>query len=125
MLHKRNTAALDRVGDEHLGLVVDTSKFVKDPHHLSEVVAAAARNMPSESPEFCFQITQVADLTYELIRLQLVVIDDDREIGEFLIDRTLKRFVDLSFLQLSVTRHHKNSSAPAALSFRKSKALAF
>ena len=110
--HERHALALDGVGDEHL-------RLVGDGREVRERVAQHARSrgrrraaLPSRSMRNFSSIgPEVADRGHRGVRLELVVIDDHRDVGEALVRHRLQRLPDLAFLQLAVAGHHDDAAA--------------
>ncbi len=114
-LHERHALALDGVGNEHLRPVGDGGKVRERVAQHGEVVAVAAPDFPAEGAELVFDRPEVADRRHGGIGLQLVVVDDHRDLGEAFVGDRLQRFPDLAFLQLAVAGHHDNAAAAAGI----------
>ena len=80
MLHERHALALDRVSDQRLRTVADVAERGERGPELADVVAVARRNVPAEDAEALVELAQRDDLVRRLVGLQLVAVDDDREL---------------------------------------------
>ncbi len=65
--------------------------------------------------ELVLDRTEVADRRHERVGLELVVIDDDDDLGDLLVGDRLERLPDLPFLQLAVAGHHEHAAAAAGV----------
>ncbi len=113
--HERHALAFDGVGDKHLGLISDGGEVRQRIAQHGEVVPVAAPHFPPKRAELLFDRAEVADRRDGGIGLQLVVIDDHRDLGETLIGHRLQRFPDLAFLQLAVAGHHDDAAGAAGV----------
>ena len=120
MFHERHTSALDGISDEDLGPVCDRSEPGKDALQWAKIVAVATGHVPPKGTELVFQITQVSDLANRLIGLHLVVVHNHVQVGDTLVHCRLQGFIDLSFLQLTITGHDEDASLMTTQSFSES-----
>ena len=79
------------------------------------VVAVATAHLPAEDPEFVFERAEIADGGDGGVGLEIVVIDDHRDLGKALVGHRLERLPDLPFLQLTVAGHHEDAAAAAGV----------
>src|SRR6188472_4808293 len=102
MLHEGDAAALDRIGDDDLRLPGMRFAGAQRRREGIEVVAVAALDMPAEAFELGWQVAEIAGLADAIVRLQLVVIDDRRDLAHTSIGGRDQRLPDLALLQLAV-----------------------
>ncbi len=67
---------------------------------------------PAEGRDLALELAEVADLRDPRIRLQLVVVDDHRDLAEPAVRRGLERLPELALLELAVAREHVDVAAP-------------
>ena len=97
------------------GLSVTVSKCASASRSTREVVAVAAPHFPAEGAELLLERAEIADRRDRRVGLELVVIDDHRDVGELLVGHRLQRLPDLPFLQLAVAGHHDDAAAAAGV----------
>ena len=107
------------VGDQHLGPVAGTTQTAQRCSKRREIVSVTPRHFPAKDPELCFEIPQIADIPYPGVRLDLVVIHDQRELAQATAGRACQRFPNLSFLQLAVSREDEQPTCLALRSMGK------
>src|SRR4051812_9859508 len=75
-------------------------------------MAIAACDVPAERREFCLKIPEIARFRHPDVRLELIVIDNDRDGVEAVIGGREERFPNLALLQLAVAG--EDEDAPVA-----------
>ena len=75
--HERDALALDRPCDERVRALVHRTERRERFAKLPVVVTVARAHVPSERTQLLLEIAERDDLLGELVRLQLVAIDDD------------------------------------------------
>jgi len=60
--------------------------------------------LPAISFELWLKVAQAADIVHPGVGLELVVIDDDRQLVEAFMNRRLQGLPELPFLELAVSR---------------------
>ena len=73
-------------------------------------MSAAARRFPAKGLKLGFQISQIANVLYPGIGLDLIMIHNDRERLEAVVGSADEGFPNLSFLQLPVARENENAA---------------
>ena len=65
--------------------------------------------LPAKSFELWLKVAQAADIVHPGVGLELVVIDDDRQLVEAFMNRRLQGLPELPFLELAVSREDKHA----------------
>src|SRR5205823_2568316 len=97
-LDERHPRALHRVGHDQLRPCLARERLQSARERL-DVVAVAARDRPAERADLALEVTQVADALDPGVGLDLVVVDDRRDLAEALVDGLAERLPELAFLQ--------------------------
>ena len=95
---KETPLALDRVGDDHLRLAGMRRASLQRRREGVEVVPVAALDMPAEALELGGEVAEVAGLAHPVVRLELIVIDDGRDLAHAGIGGRDQRLPDLPLL---------------------------
>ncbi len=90
VLHERDAASLDGVGDHDLRPVGDPAKLRPEPLERGMIVAVAASDVPAGGTELRLDVAEGDDFIDQLVGLDLVVIDDHRQAGHPLLERRLE-----------------------------------
>ena len=77
-----------------------------------EIVSVAPCDRPAERLDLALEVAEVADLRDPRVRLELVVVDDHRDLAEPAVRRRLERLPELALLELAVAREHVDVAAP-------------
>lgn len=118
MLHERDTATFDGIGDDDLRLAFDLFCFGKRLFDLAEIMPVNADDMPAEGRELFDKVAQVNDLGDGFVGLHLVVVNDDGEVVHLVMRGDVQGFVILTFLQFAVAGHDVNAPAVAIVFLR-------
>ena len=73
-------------------------------------MSAAARRSPAKGSKLGFQISQIADVLYPGVGLDLIMIHNDSERFEAVVGSADEGFPNLSFLQLPVAHENENAA---------------
>ena len=112
-LHERDALALDRPCDERVRALVHRTERRESFAELRVVVTVARADVPAERAQLLLEIAERDDLLGELVRLQLVAIDDDPERAERFVGCGLHCLPVLALLKLAVSGHHDDPAAEA------------
>ena len=93
-----------------IGHAVELAEHALERVH---VVAVAARDVPAEGAQLLAEIAERADLVHPGVGLDLVVVDDRRDLAEAARHRRAQRLPELPFLQLAVAGEHEDAARPA------------
>ena len=115
VFHKGNTTAFNGVSDEYLGDLFNMPQVLECLSQGFLIVAAAAHHVPGESGKLSFYVLQIDDTVDFPVRLDLVVVNNHRQIADPLVSRGLQGLEILALLQLAVTGHDKHAPAAAQI----------
>ena len=92
------------------GLPGASSELAQRRLQCGKIMSVAARRLPAKRSKFAFQLSQIADIPYPGVRLDLVMINDDGQAIEAIVGSAGEGFPKLSFLQFPVACENKNPS---------------
>ncbi len=81
-LHEGDAGALEGVGDQQLGPLLLRTQLLQGAGERARVVPVAAPDRPAERLDLALQVAEVADLRDPGVGLELVVVDDHRDLAE-------------------------------------------
>ncbi|GAF26010.1 streptogramin lyase [Moorella thermoacetica Y72] len=113
VFHEGHAFAFDGFRDDDRGFALDLPGPLQGVQDLAEVMAVDGHDFPAEGAELVGHRLRGHDLLHSPVDLQVVVVDDGRQVIQAIMGRGHGPFPHHAFLQLAVPQEDVNTVIPA------------
>ena len=109
---KRNSFAFNRVENDERWFAPDSLGPIDGVDQLPDVVPVGGKNLPAERTPFFIQIGDAKDVFRAAGRLNLVLVEEGRQVIHLEIAGRHRGFPELTFRLFAVAHDHINPAGP-------------